>query len=64
MFLDGRGGDRWDPVSGAGAAGAPEWIEHEFGFRVCGLPTHEFFDPYAHTFDFERVRILVEPPAR
>ncbi|MEV0822678.1 aspartyl protease family protein [Nonomuraea rubra] len=44
-----------------GLAGAfPEWFEHGFGFRIGGLPTHEFFRPYALTFDFAGMRILMD----
>jgi tetratricopeptide (TPR) repeat protein len=43
-----------------GLAGAfPGWFEHGFGFRIGGLPTHEFFRPYALTFDFAGMRILM-----
>ncbi|MET7329887.1 hypothetical protein [Nonomuraea sp. NPDC005650] len=46
-----------------GLSGAfPDWFEHGFGFRIGGLPTHEFFKPYALTFDFGRMRILVNTP--
>ncbi|MFI7706955.1 hypothetical protein [Nonomuraea sp. NPDC049480] len=44
--------------SGPGLAGAfPGWFESGFGFRIGGLPTHEFFKPYAPTFGFARMRI-------
>ncbi|MEV0620943.1 retropepsin-like aspartic protease [Nonomuraea sp. NPDC050404] len=47
-----------------GLAGAfPGWFEDGFGFRIGGLPTHEFFKPYALTFDFGRMRILMDTPA-
>jgi hypothetical protein len=47
-----------------GLAGAfPGWFESDFGFRIGGLPTHEFFKPYALTFDFARMRILMDPSA-
>ncbi|TDD05701.1 tetratricopeptide repeat protein [Nonomuraea deserti] len=39
----------------------PDWFESGFGFRIGGLPTHEFFKPYALTFDFGRMRILMDP---
>lgn len=46
-----------------GLAGVfPEWFEHGFGFRIGGLPTHEFFRPYALTFDFAGMRILMDTP--
>ncbi|MFI6904727.1 aspartyl protease family protein [Nonomuraea sp. NPDC050394] len=45
-----------------GLTGAfPSWFEHDFDFRIGGLPTHRFFKPYAITFDFPRGRILMEP---
>ncbi|TDE54551.1 tetratricopeptide repeat protein [Nonomuraea mesophila] len=45
-----------------GLTGAfPGWFEHGFGFRIGGLPTHAFFKPYALTFDFARMRVLMEP---
>ncbi|MFI6740957.1 aspartyl protease family protein [Nonomuraea sp. NPDC050451] len=48
----------------SGLAGAfPEWFESDFGFRIGGLPTHQFFQPYALTFDFVRMRILMDPTA-
>ncbi|MFC4005618.1 aspartyl protease family protein [Nonomuraea purpurea] len=47
-----------------GLAGAfPAWFENGFGFRIGGLPTHEFFKPYALTFDFERMRVLMDTSA-
>ncbi|SEF65867.1 Tetratricopeptide repeat-containing protein [Nonomuraea solani] len=47
-----------------GLTGAfPEWFENGFGFRIGGLPTHEFFRPYALTFDFARMRILMNTPS-
>ncbi|WP_165977334.1 aspartyl protease family protein [Nonomuraea diastatica] len=39
----------------------PDWFENGFGFRIGGLPTHAFFKPYALTFDFGRMRILMDP---
>ncbi|MER5998526.1 hypothetical protein ABT120_08140 [Nonomuraea angiospora] len=44
------------------SAASPSWFEHGFGFRIGGLPTHEFFKPYALTFDFGRMRILMNTP--
>ncbi|MEQ4725710.1 aspartyl protease family protein [Nonomuraea sp. B19D2] len=47
-----------------GLVGAfPEWFESGFGFRIGGLPTHEFFKPYALTFDFARMQLLLDPTA-
>ncbi|MEV4357015.1 hypothetical protein [Nonomuraea sp. NPDC049625] len=46
-----------------GLSGAlPSWFEHGFGFRIGDLPTHEFFKPYALTFDFGRMRIPMNTP--
>ncbi|MGR6924307.1 hypothetical protein ACU635_59450 [[Actinomadura] parvosata] len=48
----------------AGLVGAfPQWFESDFGFRIGGLPTHQFFKPYALTLDLTRMRILMEPTA-
>jgi predicted aspartyl protease len=48
-----------------GLAGAfPPALEWELGFRIAGLISHEFFRPYAVTFDFERMVIrLTRSPA-
>lgn len=44
-----------------GIAGAfPESLEYGQGFRIGGLISHAFFRPYAVTFDFEAMEILVE----
>ncbi|MFI6291385.1 tetratricopeptide repeat protein [Nonomuraea sp. NPDC050790] len=46
----------------SGLTGAfPTWFEHQYGFRIGGLPTHRFFQPYALTLDFTRGRILMDP---
>ncbi|TMR90070.1 hypothetical protein [Nonomuraea basaltis] len=46
----------------SGLTGAfPDWFESGFGFRIGGLPTHQFFKPYALTFDFTRMQILMGP---
>jgi predicted aspartyl protease len=36
----------------------PPFLENSLGFRVSGLVSHEFFKPYAVTFDFTHMRIL------
>jgi len=38
----------------------PPSLENQFGFRIGGLISHEFFKPYVVTFDFERMRIILE----
>lgn len=40
----------------------PSSLENMFGFRVGGLVAHEFFLPYAVTFDFAGMRIIMEQP--
>ncbi len=34
--------------------------EHSFGFYLAGMLGHDFFKPYAVTFDFDNVRVLLE----
>ncbi len=46
-------------VAGAFAAG----LEHAFGFRIGGMIAHQFFRPYAVTFDFTDMRIFLSGPA-
>jgi len=44
-----------------GFAGAfPPSLEHRFPCRIGGLISHQFFRPYALTFDFEKMRLLIE----
>jgi len=43
-------------------AGAPPNSEYAMGFRVGGRISHGFFRPYAVTFDFERMRLLLVEP--
>jgi Aspartyl protease/Tetratricopeptide repeat len=44
----------------AGLAGAfPAGWEHAYGFRIAGLVGHQFFRPYAVTFDFNGMRLLL-----
>jgi hypothetical protein len=38
--------------------------EDTFGFRLVGMVGHEFFRPYALTFDFDGMRITLRKPAR
>jgi predicted aspartyl protease len=34
-------------------------MEHSLGFRIGGIISHEFFKPYALTFDFDHMRLLI-----
>jgi hypothetical protein len=34
--------------------------EHSFGFYLAGMVGHDFFKPYAVTFDFENMRIFLQ----
>jgi predicted aspartyl protease len=38
-------------------------LENTFGFRLAGVVGHEFFRPYALTFDFSGMRLLLERQA-
>lgn len=47
----------------AGIAGAfPAGLEHAYGFRIGGLIAHQFFRPYAVTFDFTGMRLYLSGP--
>lgn len=35
-------------------------LEYGFGFRMAGIISHEFFRPYALTFDFPRMRLILQ----
>lgn len=37
-------------------------LETAFGFRIGGLVSHGFFRPYALTFDFTRMRLMLKKP--
>jgi predicted aspartyl protease len=37
----------------------PPTLEYGEGFRIAGLVSHEFFRPYALTFDFQGMRLFV-----
>lgn len=39
----------------------PEETEYGRGFRIGGIISHAFFRPYALTFDFERMQLLLKP---
>jgi hypothetical protein len=39
----------------------PDEAEYSRGFRIGGIISHAFFKPYALTFDFERMRLLLKP---
>ena len=48
----------------AGLAGAfPAGMEHAYGFRIGGLIAHQFFRPYAVTFDFSGMRLYLSGTA-
>jgi hypothetical protein len=34
--------------------------EHAFGFRLVGMIGHDFYRPYALTFDFSHMRLFFE----
>lgn len=34
--------------------------ENAFGFHLAGMVGHDFFKPYAVTFDFENMRIFLQ----
>ena len=34
--------------------------EHTFGFYLAGMVGHDFFKPYAVTFDFQAMRIVLQ----
>lgn len=47
-----------------GLAGAfPPTLENTFGFRIGGLISHTFFRPYAVTFDFTGMRLVLKKKA-
>ncbi|MEO3805108.1 aspartyl protease family protein [Nonomuraea sp. B1E8] len=47
-----------------GRAGVfPQMLEDAFGFGIGGLITHRFFQAYTLTFDFDRMRILLDGPS-
>jgi hypothetical protein len=49
----------------SGLAGAfPPVLEYAYGFRIAGLISHQFFRPYAVTFDFTGMRLFLRgtPP--
>jgi predicted aspartyl protease len=37
----------------------PPTLEHGEGFRIAGIVSHEFFRPYALTFDFQGMRLFI-----
>jgi len=41
--------------------GLPAEFEYGRGFRIGGIISHGFFRPYALTFDFERMQLLLKP---
>jgi hypothetical protein len=38
----------------------PDRIEYSEGFRIAGIISHQFFRPYALTFDFSKMRIFLK----
>ena len=44
----------------AGLYDGPFPWENLFGFRLAGMVGHDFFKPYAMTFDFENMRIFLQ----
>jgi hypothetical protein len=40
----------------------PPSLENQFGFRIGGLISHQFFVPYAVTFDFQGMKIVLDKP--
>ena len=38
----------------------PPSLENQLGFRIGGLISHQFFVPYAVTFDFEKMRLILD----
>jgi predicted aspartyl protease len=43
-----------------GSFQGPFGFEHVFGFRIAGIISHRFFRPYAVTFDFRDMRLLLK----
>ena len=39
-------------------------LEYRFGFHIEGLIAQAFFQPYALTLDFMRMRLLLAEPER
>ena len=46
----------------AGLYNGPFPWENTFGFRLAGMVGHDFFKPYAMTFDFQNMQMLLEKP--
>ena len=44
----------------AGLYDGPFPWENTFGFHLAGMVGHEFFKPYAVTFDFTKMNILIK----
>ena len=40
----------------------PPVLEYTYGFRIAGLISHQFFRPYAVTFDFTGMRLFLSGP--
>jgi len=37
----------------------PDVFENSLGFHLCGIISHQFFRPYAVTFDFEKMQVIL-----
>jgi predicted aspartyl protease len=55
------GAERTDLLGIFGAF--PPTLERGFGFRIGGIVSHAFLEAWSVTFDFDRMRILLDPPA-
>lgn len=38
----------------------PPGLEHRFGFRIAGILSHQFFRPFAVTFDFDQMTLTLQ----
>ena len=45
-----------------GLSDGPFPWENMFGFHLAGIVGHDFFKPYAMTFDFENMKIFLQEP--
>ncbi|HEY6768564.1 MAG TPA: hypothetical protein VI386_27715, partial [Candidatus Sulfotelmatobacter sp.] len=56
LFLGDARGEKIKGMTGI----FPPSLENAFGFRIAGLISHQFFRPYAVTFDFTAMRLFLE----
>ena len=56
-------GDAHQQNVSALAGAFPPVLEYTYGFRIAGLISHQFFRPYAVTFDFTAMRIFLSVPS-